>query len=287
MAKTIFVSLHHKRSLLFEEGIKLLLKDYPVVIQNTGYDRGFGEFGLKDQVEYIDSGNISYDAGLVNFKSILSFDWDVVHFIDNDLFITDTKYIKDVLNYFISSDFGYCSYFENGSDDSEYTGLISEVKNQTFLPADIFPGFYPKPHWENASMMFKREAWDKLSTADLSHGRLLIKAMVDKGIKMGVKKRKSVYPYSHYGEGWFHMGALMSYYYKVEDMNLDLDPNSKIDQERIGYFLYQRERFGDYAPHIMTNLRYITELMGEEKCLKAFKDLYDCHKAEDKVMSNE
>lgn len=271
MNKVIFVSLHHRRSPLFEEGIKLLLKDFPVIIQNTGVG-SFGEFGLKDKVEYIDSGEqISYDEGLVRFKDILKDkDWDIVHFIDNDCFITDTNYIKQTLNEFNKSDFGFCSYFENGYE-TEYQGLITEVENQQFVPVIEHPGFKPNPHWENAMMMFKRSTWDLLSKEDLSHGRLCIKALYDKGVKLGVKKREFKLTYSHYGPGWFHVGNLMAYYYMIENLDMSkLNRDSELDQSRIGYFLTQG--WGDLP--VLKNLEIIASTMGKESCIQAWNKLY-------------
>lgn len=284
--RVIFVTIHHRKSLLFEKGLELILKDFPVLIYETGVDKGFGVFGLKNNVRYVESNDtMSYDQGLMNLKDVLTGDWDILHFLDNDCFITDTKYIKQTIEDFAKSDLGFCSYFERGYEPDKYKfeGTIAEVTDQKFEHFDYYPGYKPNPHWENAMMMFKREAWNKLTKEDLSYGMINIKAMFDKGIKMGVKKREMRGFYSHCGEGWFHVGNLMAYYYMMESLDISkLNPNSDIDLARIGYFVSQHKRFDEstgivdsiYSSNIQSNLKIITNIMGGgDRCLKAWREL--------------
>lgn len=212
--KVLFVSIKHRESPLFDKGIELLEADgFPVYI--------------------LDNKNDNYDNGVVTLSDVLHFmKWDIVHFIDNDCFITDTKYIKQTLKDFEESDLGWASYFENGwgNDYSNYDfkgKTIAEVTDQEFIKE--YP--FMKPSWENAMMMFKREAWDAIT--DYSDLQKWFPELIQKGFKVGVKKVEPRLKYTHKGEGFVHIGNLFPYFYKMENRHkIQID---EITKPRIGY----------------------------------------------------
>lgn len=270
--KTILVTLYHKRSLFYEEGIAHLLDaGFPLIIYETGVDQGFGHFGLvhENVTQYESQTSIPYDQGVVDLKDILAkHEWDTVVFLDSDLFFENAKYAKALIKQFNKTDFGYCSYFENSTiykPEYKFDGLIAEVKNQKFEPVEYYPGFYPQPHWENAFMLIKRTLWDKLSKDDVSHGRKMVKAIFESGVKMGVHKRDSKLVFSHKGDGWFHVGNLTRYYNLLEDGLFDsLSKDSNVDTARIGYFIAQRSKYGKeiYSDAVNKNLDLAIEKLG-------------------------
>ena len=286
LSKVLFATLHHKRSRLFEEGLKLLLDEgFPIIVQNTGLDQGFGDFGLEhENIEFISrQDHVSYDEGLMRFKDILdNKEWDIVHFLDNDLFIRDMRYIKRTLEHFEESDLGFASYVENGNNydlhQYDFKGkTIAEVTDQTFPAQEPWPFYKGNPQWENAAMMFKRDVWNQLRREDFQCTPYYIKRMVDLGVKLGVKKIQERLKYTHAGPGFIHIGNLMKYYYMIESFDFhDISPESAIDLSRIGYFIYQKEKFGDYSPEIERNFAAVVHGMGgREKCLQEWGRLVD------------
>jgi len=211
--QVIFVSIKHRELPLFDKGMELLK------------EAGFSTF-------IYDNRDDNYDNGVVKLAEILKMmEWDIVHFVDNDCFITDTKYIKQTLKDFEESDLGWASYFENGwkNDYTYYTfkGTLAEVTNQKFI--DEYP--FMVPSWENAMMMFKREAFDKVT--DWSDLQKFLPEMHEKGVNLGVKQVEPRLKYSHKGDGFFHVGNLMGYIYKMENNEkIEID---EISKPRIGY----------------------------------------------------
>ena len=279
--KTLFVTIHHRRSLFYEEGMKKLLDDLGpreaiLLLDTSGGDKGFGKCAL--DVEIIQAGGpCSYDNGMVMIKDIISSrKWDQVVFLDNDLFLSGTKHLRSVLRDFEAGGYHYSSYFENGFDDTTYflDGTIAEVTNQKFLPVEEYPGFKPDPHWENAFMIFNRHIYDLLNKTALSHGRLCIRALSDLKAKMGVRRRTCRYTYSHFGDEWFHMGALMSWYYKLEDGNINMT-YSAVDLSRLAYFWIQSRIFGRgiYSDNVYQTLKMMVEIAGEERLLGQWRSL--------------
>lgn len=206
----MFVSIYHKDLPAFKKGWDLLEHKF-----------------------LLDNRNDNYDNGVAKLNQFLPNDWDILHFVDNDCFITDTTYIKQRIEDFAKSDLGFVSYFENGWGNkySNYTfdsNTIATVHNQKFI--DTYP--FMKPSWENAMMMFKKEAWDKIT--DYSDMNKYLPELWDKGIKFGVSQVEPRLKYSHKGDGFFHVGNLMKYYYMLENgQDIPLD---EISKPRIGYF---------------------------------------------------
>lgn len=214
MSKVLFVSIKHREIKLFEDGIELLRKDgFPVFILNNEYD--------------------NYDNGVVKLGELLrTMDWDILHFVDNDCFITDTTYIKQTLKDFEESDLGWVSYFENGYGNDytkyDFKGTIAEVTDQKFIKE--YP--YMTPSWENAMMMFKREAWDSIT--DYSDLQKWFPELIEKRFRVGVKKVEPRLKFTHKGEGFVHIGNLLPYFYKIEKgEEIEVD---EITKPRIGYF---------------------------------------------------
>jgi hypothetical protein len=277
----LFACIHHKRSLLFEEGVKKLVNEgFPIILQNTGNDNGFGNFGLAHpNIEFINNQiHTDYDTGLMNFKDILrARTWDIVHFIDNDLFITNMDYIKETLKDFAESDFGYASHLENGNgyDLSRYhfKGTMAEVFDQDFEPSSQPGGIKGKPQWENAAMMFKRSTWEKLNKEDFVNTPSYIRRMKYEGVKLGVKKVEERLTYTHASEGFIHIGNLFPYYVKLEDLG-EWDFTSKIDRTRFGYFLYQKKRFNiTYGGDVELHLSIISQAVDTNKCIAEWLEL--------------
>ena len=210
----LFVSIKHRKLPLFEQGIELLRSE------------GFNVLDLENE-------NDNYDNGVVKLSQVVrSMEWDILHFIDNDCFITDTKYIKQTLKDFEESDLGWVSYFENGYGNDcnkyEYKGTIAEVTDQKFIKD--YP--FMQPSWENAMMMFKREAWELIT--DYSDLQKWFPEMISKGVRVGVKKIEPRLKYSHKGDGFIHIGNLLPYSYKI-DKGEQIEIN-EITKPRIGYF---------------------------------------------------
>lgn len=213
--QTLFVSIQHRKLPLFDKGVELLRKD------------GFEVFLLENMDD-------NYDNGVVKLSKVLKGkQFDILHFIDNDCFISDTTYIKKTLKDFEESDFGFVSYFENGFGnfywDYEFPkgGTIAPVPDQTFI--DKYP--FMKPSWENAMMMFKREAWDQIT--DYSDMQNYLPELWKKGVKFGVKKHQKRLKYTHKGDGWVHIGNLIPWMYKIEAWE-PIEIN-EITKPRIGY----------------------------------------------------
>lgn len=198
-------------------------------------------------VIYQDTSTISYDQGMVNFKTKdMLWNFDIVAFIDNDLFMSGTEYFTRLLNDFISGGYGFCSYLVSDAD-WHYTldGLIAPVTDQSYKETNDIYKFCPVPHWENAYMFLTRELWEKLTPDDLANSRNMIRAIHNSGAKMGTHKAGYKLTYSHFGPEWFHVGNLMKYYYIMENMDLSkLDLESDIDTSRIGLLLEQRNKYG-------------------------------------------
>lgn len=272
--KTILVTLYHKRNVLYEESIsKLLEAGYPLYLYETVDGSQFGSFGIvHDNVTHIEAQPGSFDNGMVDLKDKLSqYEWDTVVFLDSDIFFDDISYAEKLIKQFNESDYGFVSYLENAyTYDSKYQfdGLIAEVRHQSFEPVDQPPyTFKPNPHYENAFMLIKRTVWDKMKKDDFINTREIIRSVCDLRSKIGVHKREARLTYSHKGEGWFHVGNLTQYYNILEKADLHLlKLDSEIDKARIGFFAYQRHKYGSeiYSDFINLYLDQAIKLFGGE-----------------------
>ena len=143
--KTILVTLYHRRSLMYEEGIsKFLEAGYPLYLYETIDQNSYGTFGLvHDNVIHLEAQPGSFDSGMVDLKGKLDkYDWDTVVFLDSDTFFEDITYAEKLIKEFNESDFDFCSYLENAyvyDSKFEFNGLIAEVRHQSFEPVDQPP----------------------------------------------------------------------------------------------------------------------------------------------------
>lgn len=246
-SRVLVLSNHYYRSLYFEETMQDLWdKGFKnIFIQDTGSEAWGPYQGPKSF--YHRSGVISYDQGMVNFKKLLSgIDYDVILMIDNDCFIKDISQVNKFIHDFQQDNYEFsCHHVTKKMYDGYQFGdsTISHVTNQTFEPCDIYPGFKPYPHWENAYLLITRKVWDSLSSNDISHGRKWLRAMWNMGVKMGAHIANFRMTYTQHGEGWFHVGNLMAYYHKLEKNEL-FDRSSQLDMSRLGYFYAQEAKYG-------------------------------------------
>jgi hypothetical protein len=292
-SRILIISNHHRRSLFFEDTMRRLHNNgfKRIFIQETG-NLSYGPYKGPSRKHWSIKEK-SYDKGMVSFRKRITKrndNIDVILYIDNDCFLGNIENFITYLNEFISGNYDFTCHFADPSHYQDYkfnNSLIQQVKNQKILPAKIYPGVVPNPHWENSYMLIKKECWDKLSENDISHGRLFIKALVREKAKIGVHKASYKLRYSHYGDGWFHVGNLMKYYYAVENLNLKgISLTSKYSLARFGYFIAQSNIYGSqiYPSSIRANLSVICRKAGgrqkvldnwnslvEETCMRNWK----------------
>ncbi len=283
--KTILVTLYHRRSLLYEEGIsKFLDAGYSLYLYETVDNNTFGTFGIvHDNVIHLEAELGSFDNGMVDLKDKLSkYDWDTVVFLDSDIFFDDITYAEKLIKQFNESDYDFVSYLENAyvyDSKFQFDGLIAEVRHQGFEPVDQLPyTFKPNPHYENAFMLIKRKVWNRLKKENFINTREIVRAVYDSHAKIGVHKREARLTYSHKGDGWFHVGNLTQYYNILDkgDIHL-LNLVSEVDKARIGYFAYQRNRYGKeiYSEFVNLYLDQAIKLFGgEDSVLDAWNKLW-------------
>lgn len=275
--KTILVTLYHRRNIFYEEGVsKFLEAGYPLYLYETVDQNSFGNFGIvHDNVTHLEAIQGSYDGAMMDLKDKLDhIEWDTVVFLDSDIFFEDITYAEELIKQFNESDFDFCSYFENPYHyDSKYEfhGHIAEVRNQSFEPVDQPPyTFKPNPHYENAFMLIKKGIWSKVRKESFKDTRELFRSIFDAKGKMGVHYREARLTYSHKGKGWFHIGNLTQYYNILDGGEMHrLNPESEIDKARIGFFVFQRNRYGKeiYSDFVNIYLIQAANLFGGEEAV--------------------
>lgn len=215
---------------------------YVQMTANTGYT------GVASQIIYPGK-PMNYDESMVSAQQYLKEHCppqiETIVFIDNDCFIKDFNYIDKLVNQFQQEGYTFASFFEGWEGGKERydtlcfgDDLILPVLDQQFIEVPIYPGFKPRPHWENALMLVDKQALLLLDSSDISHGRKLIRALWEQpNSKLGVHKA-SYKGHTHYGPGWFHIGALMSIYYAFEQGNTSFfsNPSSEF-LARLGFIL--------------------------------------------------
>lgn len=275
---TVIISNHYRRSNFFEQSMTRLFKDgfKNIVIQNTG--QGPNSVYRGPAAHFVNYQNSSYDAGMAHFKTlpIDQGDHDVIVLLDNDLFFSGTDLFRDRLEAFSASDLDFSSYFVS---PSSYDGRIIknkyfyEVTDQKFEPSEHYPYFFPEPHWENAFLMIKKSMWKKLTSEDVSHGRLWLKALARENAKMAAHKVSYRGSHSHYADDFFHVGHLFSYYNYVETNQINrFSPDSEFDLQRLGYFAAQERSYGEcYHEDFKNSLHAIyNHVGGVERALDAW-----------------
>lgn len=212
------------------------------------------------QMTYLSLGNIPYDHGMMQFKNNIpkNIDYDTILLIDNDCFVSDIGQTQRFIRDFQDKGYDFSCHLvaERMYEGYDFqTSSIQPVINQHFDTVAEEPKFIPRPHWENAYLLFSRTMWEKLTADDLSHSRKMIKSVFDHGGKMGVHEAKYRGVWSHYEKGWFHVGNLMAFYYKIAQEQ-DLSSLAKDELARVGYFYAQRDLYGKqiYPPKVQSFL---------------------------------
>jgi len=244
--EVLIISNHHRRAMYFEETMHRLDKAgyHNIWIQDTGGPNPWGGYqGPRQQLW--DVGHRSYDQGMSLFKQRqVPKEIKVIALIDNDCFISNPDTFTEYLRQFKEDKYDWAChlileqhYINHGLTYEEGQQIVP-VTSQTFTPNDTYPGFCPDPHWENAYLLINRDLWDQQTPQDVSHGRIWIKRTQEMGAKMGAHKAEYRLGYTHFGDGWFHVGNLMAYYYAFEKENMaKFSPDSELDMSRLGYFL--------------------------------------------------
>lgn len=254
---TLIISNHHRRSTMFEH------------FMTQVYDAGFKHIWIQDTgseaigkyqgpyEKYWGIGSVPYDRGMASFKQRLpSADYERILLIDNDCFVTPEA-IERFITDFDKGDYDFGSHHIGADcyDESyQFDGCIAEVKHQKILPSDVYPGIVPEPHWENAFLLIKQGMWNRLSIDDVSHGRKYIAALVREKAKLGAQRAQYRLGYSHFENGWFHIGHLMAFIHAVEHGNLSqFSTDSELALSRLGFLWYQQDRFGNFYTTGMSN----------------------------------
>lgn len=283
--KILIYSNHHRRSPWFERTIQRLWDDgfKNIVIQNTGGNGDFHQYqGPAKQI--IHAGHQTYDSGMRGFKRTLNVkDIDAMVLIDNDCFLSGTAHFNKYVEEFLEQGYDFASHYVSASAyvDAQHETYkagrcIADSVEQKFLQAEVFPGFVPEPHWENAYLIIRPEMWNRLTDDDVSHGRKYLKALTREGAKMGTHEAKYVGTHSHYGEEWFHVGALMQFYYYVESGAVDkFNEASTFDMARLGYFLDTETKFpGSLPDRYKANIaKIMNKLTNKDAPISAWKGL--------------
>lgn len=276
----LLISNHHRRSPFFESSMRRLWDDgfQNVIIQNTGGGEFCNYAGPAREI--FNSSQIPYDSGMVNFKARLANEsCDAIALMDNDCFLGGTEHFKRYVEDFISGGFDFaCHFIQAGmyAGLTEKHGCIYKVPQVKMLSSDVFPFIVPEPHFENAYLLISKQMWDRLSSDDVSHGRKFIAALVREKAKFGAHEAKYVGSHSHYGDEWFHVGNLMSYYHHVESGSIDcVSSGSQLDKSRLGYFAVMEDSYGEiYPASYKASLdRFYQRLGGRDQCRSAWNEL--------------
>lgn len=250
---TLIISNHHRRSYLFEQTMNMLWNNgyQNILIHDTG-NCTWGKYQGKCS-EYKELGWISYDQGMIEFKKrIDTSKYKRIIMLDNDLFLSDINHFEKYLSEFITDKYDFACHHVSADCYKDYIyqqdNCITLLDKQDFIPTDVYPGFVPNPHWENAYLIITTELFNKISQDDISHGRKWIKAMARENARMGAHKANYKLIYSHYGPEWFHVGNLFGYYYRLENQQ-EFNPESTLDMSRLGYFFHQES----FCPGITPN----------------------------------
>jgi hypothetical protein len=203
---------------------------------------------------------------------------EVILLIDNDCFLSGTEHLDKFLYDFVKGDYDFACHHVSRHDYKGYQfeGCIAPVPDQKFGPANIYPGFVPIPHWENAYLLIRKELWDRLSEDDVSHTRKWIKAVVREKAKLGAHRAEYRATHTHFGDEWFHVGNLMNYYNKIDSGDArGFRHDSGLDMSRLGYFVAQADIYSiDIYPQTQRrNLLKIVTSHGKNHVLAAWERL--------------
>jgi hypothetical protein len=212
---------------------------------------------------------MSYNKGMMSFKDQgLPGDPQIICLIDNDCFLESAGVLDNYVQDFEDGKFDWAAHHVGAREYGDHycfdDSSIAVCPKQEFVmdPSGPWPHFAPHPHWENSFLLIRRSIWNQLNKYHLSHSRIWIMAVHNKGAKMGAHKASYRWNYTHFGEGWFHVGNLMRFYKKIE-ANQRFNQESNIEMSRLGYFLAWAELYPERTPSLLT--RYLNELEDEVK----------------------
>tara|TARA_Y100000310_G_scaffold241139_1_gene245045 strand:- start:2268 stop:3122 length:855 start_codon:yes stop_codon:yes gene_type:complete len=253
MKDLLVITNHHRRSSFFEDSTRRLkAAGCSILIQETGGGEWGSYQGYSDR--FVTYGPQSYDQSMVALAVENSYisQFPYILFLDNDCFLSGTEYLEKYLAEFVAGDYDFASHVVGKEDAERYRSdsLITTVENQQFHECNVYPHFSLSPHWENSYTLMKSSLWTSLEPAILGHTRRWLKAIHDKGCKMGAHRANHRMSYTHFGPEWFHVGNLMRYYYFVEAGAMkNFSTDSSLDMSRLGFFLFQEEIYGPGSFH--------------------------------------
>lgn len=255
-----------------------------IIIQKTGganLDRYTGPCS-----EIFGGQPIPYDTAMQRLKQRLQReDCDVIALMDNDCFLGGTQHFQEYLAEFEAGGYDFACHAVSDHYKRQYftddvKGCIAPVPEIKFQPSTDIYGFSPDPHFENAYLLMRKSVFDKLSVEDFRNSRQMIRAFYEAGAKMGMHRANYVGTHSHWGEEWFHVGALFGLYHHIEAGNTGaVRADSEFDKARLGYFVAAGENFGleagaGFGARFVDSLKgFWDKCGGETECLAAWKQL--------------
>lgn len=279
--RVLIVSNHHRRSCFFETSMaKLHSAGYKhVYIQNTGSGTFCNYDGPAMKVWSL--GPVPYDTGMMELHKRLDVsNYDIIVLMDNDLFISGVSYFERYLRDFVEGSFDYSCHMVSATNTREafadHDKTIKRIDKLSIIKSEDIYGFYPEPHFENAYLLASTKLWSKLKTSDFCNSRQMLKAIFESGANVGAHYSNYVGMHSHFGEEWFHVGALMQFYHHLESGNVSkISKESTFDMSRIGYFLFMEDVYGDILPqNIKRSISSIINDAGNrDEPLKHWRDL--------------
>lgn len=249
--------------------------------------------------------HLNYFQGMQSYKKYLSDlpkEIKYIVLLDNDLFLKGEEVLDRYLSLFEQGEYDFASYYTHPAfyemnphsfaDDFLAPVPMQEIYKESpnlslCTRSSLCPEIYPWPYWENAFQITRRSMWDKLTEDDVSHGRKYLKALVrekarlatlkafyklDTGETQGIGGGRTV---TQYGDGWFHFGDLMYFYYAAED------PSRFSEYVRVSPDSYTQSRFGcllacrnELPKLVAQNISHMVERAGgEEACLRSWNNL--------------